>query len=74
MLDSNKMVTPAATIPLGTDADEPLFEKPWEYAYVVGILMYLSRNYRPDIQFVVNQCDRFTYNPSRISYEAVKRI
>ena len=29
MLDSNKMVTPAATIPLGTDNDRPSFDEPW---------------------------------------------
>jgi hypothetical protein len=37
MQDSNRKHTPAATIPLGTDADGARFCEEWDYASVVGI-------------------------------------
>ena len=74
ILDINNNITPAATIILVTDADGPPFGEPWEYAYVVWILIYLSRNSRPDIHFEVHQCSRFIHSP-RISHsEAVNII
>ena len=36
--------------------------------------MYLSSNYRPDINFEVHQCARFTHNSSRNHTEAVNSI
>ena len=74
MLDTNKKITPAATMPLGTDSDGPPFDEYWEYASVMGMLMYLSSNYRYDIQFVVNHCSSFTQNSRRIHSEAVMSI
>ena len=74
MLDSNKKITPEETMPLVTDAYVPSFDKPWEYASIVGMLMYLYRNSRPDIQFAVHQCTMFNHNTSRSHAEAVKRI
>ena len=74
ILDINNNITPVATIPLVTDDDRPPFDEPWDYSYVLEVLMYLSSNSRSDIQFVVNQCSRFTHNPSRSHYEAVKMI
>ena len=74
MLDSNKTITPESTIPLVTDSDGPPFDEPWEYASVVVMLMYLSINSRPGMQFSVHYCDRFTYNPSRSHVEAVNSI
>ena len=74
MLDINKEITPAATMPLVTDADGTPFDKPRKYDSVVGILMYLSRKYRPDIQFAVHQCSRCTHNPSSSHAESFKRI
>ena len=74
MSDSNNKATPAATMPLGTDTDEPPFDKTCEYDSVVGMLIYLSRNSRTEIHFSVHQYARFTYNPSRSHSEAVKII
>ena len=51
MLDNNKKTNTLETITLVTDADGRPFDEPWEYAFVVGMLMYLSSNYMPDIQF-----------------------
>jgi hypothetical protein len=38
------------------------------------MLLYLSSNSRPDIQFAVHQCARFTHAPKASHAEAVKRI
>jgi hypothetical protein len=38
------------------------------------MLMYLSSNSRPDIQFAVHQCARFTHMPRKSHAEGVKRI
>ena len=74
MLDSKNNTTLEATMPLETDYDGPPFDNPWEYAYVFGMLMYLSSNFMPDIQFAVHLCDSFTHNPMNSLNESVKRI
>ena len=61
-------------MPLETYAYGTTFDEPWEYDYVVVMLMYPSRNTRPVIQFLVNHCDRFTHNTRRIHDETVKSI
>ena len=66
-------VTPAKEKPLGADLDGEPFQAEWEYASVVEILMFLV-NTRPDIQFAVHQCARFTHNPKKSHFNAVKRI
>eukprot|EP00957_Ditylum_brightwellii_P099487 7578533-Ditylum_brightwellii.AAC.1 len=33
----------------------------WRYASVVGIMMYLASNSRPEITLMVHQCARFTH-------------
>jgi len=74
MTDSKKKRTPASSTPLGTDAKGPNFRGDWDYARVVGMLLYLSSNSRPDIQYAVHQCARFTHSPKESHAEAVKRI
>ena len=74
MLDSNKRINTLEKNPLGTDSDGRPFDEPWEYASFVVMLMYLSINFRPDIQFSVHQCARFTHNPMGGHSESVKRI
>ena len=46
----------------------------WEYASVVGMMVYISRKYRPDAQFTVHHCTRFTHNSRESHYEVVKSI
>ena len=41
---------------------------------MVGMLLYLSSNSRPDIQFAVHQCARFTHSPKQSHALAIKRI
>lgn len=70
----NAKPTPAATTPLGTDANGQRCQQSWDYASVIGMLMYLTSNSRPDIQYAVHQCARFTHNPRASHEQAVLRI
>ena len=47
---------------LGTDANGSETKIDWlnSYASVIGLLLYLSSNTRPDIYFGVHQCERRT--------------
>jgi hypothetical protein len=74
MSDCNTKGSPALSAPLGTDADGPRRNETWHYASVIGMLMYLSSNAHPEIQFAVHQCARFTHCPRRSHEEAVKHI
>jgi hypothetical protein len=74
MTDCNTKSTPANQSPLGTDANGPTFDRSFDYASIVGMMMYLSSNSRPDIQFAVHQCARFTHAPKRSHGEAILRI
>ena len=61
-------------MPLGKYSDGPPFDEPFDCVSVVGMLVYISRKSRPDIQFAVHHCSRSTHNPSRIHDESVNRI
>jgi Reverse transcriptase (RNA-dependent DNA polymerase) len=74
MEECNTKSTPAGTGPIGTDASGEAFDEKWSYPQAVGMLLYLSSNSRPDIQFAVHQCARFTHFPKKSHGEAVKRI
>ena len=66
--------TPAVPTTLGIDKDGDAFNESWEYASIVGMLMYLANNSRPDIAFAVHQCARFTHCPRNSHAIAIKRI
>ena len=66
--------TPAATTPLGLDVDGEPFDEDWDYPVVIGMLMYLAQNSRPDIAYAVHQCARFTHSPKHSHAVGVKRI
>jgi hypothetical protein len=74
MLECNTKSTPANQTPLGSDAQGPAFDRSFDYASIVGMMMYLSSNSRPDIQFAVHQCARFTHCPKRSHGDAILRI
>jgi len=74
MDDCNKKWTPASTTPLGTDPNGKRFDAKWEYATAIGMLLYLSANSRPDIQYAVHQCARFTHTPKMSHQQAILRI
>jgi hypothetical protein len=74
MENCNTVNTPALTTPLGIDKlDEP-FNEDWDYASIVGMLMYLANNSRPDIAYAVHQCARFTHCQRNSHSVAIKRI
>ena len=77
MEHSNGLSTPTKVeAPLGTDMNgsEAKRDFPNSYASVIGMMLYLASNTRPDISFAVHQCAWFTHN-TKVSHEtAVKRI
>jgi hypothetical protein len=74
MEDAHRVFTPASTTHIGADRDGALFNEDWEYATVVGMLMYLAANNRPDIAYAVHQAARHTHAPRASHAVAVKRI
>jgi hypothetical protein len=74
MQDCNATKTPASSTPLGSDVDGAPFNEKWEYASVVGMLMFLANNSRPDIAYATHQCARFTHAPKDSHALAVKKI
>jgi hypothetical protein len=74
MNDCNPNWTPASTIPLGLDPDGEFMDEPWSYRSVVGMLLYLTTNTRPDLGFCVSQIARFSHAPKQAHATAVKTI
>jgi hypothetical protein len=64
--DCNPNCTPALQACLGIDPDgEPMGEF-WNYCSIVGMLLYLSTNTRPDITLAVSQvASRFNHSPKK---------
>ena len=74
MEDSNPNWTPALTTALGIDPDGEPMDEEWSYPSVVGMLLYLSTNTRPDITMAVSQVARFNHSPKKSHATAVKMI
>ena len=77
MEDCNGLPTPNnVEAPLGTDVNgsEAKRDFPNSYASVIGMMLYLASNKRPDIYFSVHQFARFTHNTKESHETAVKRI
>ena len=62
--------------PLGTDADGSESNRYWpnSYASVIGMILYLASNTRPDISFSVHHFSRSTHNTKASHETAVKSI
>jgi hypothetical protein len=74
LLEASGKATPAAYGALGKDIHgEPRIEL-WNYRAVIGMMLYLASNSRPDIAFAVNQCARNSAAPTLNHAIAVKRI
>eukprot|EP00804_Cyclotella_cryptica_P010321 CCRYP_012254-RA/>CCRYP_012254-RA protein AED:0.10 eAED:0.03 QI:0/0/0/1/1/1/3/0/1268 len=71
---STPINTPAETSPLPKDADGHPASGSFNYAAVVGMLLYFRGHSRPDIAFAVHQCARYTFKPSRRHELALIRI
>jgi hypothetical protein len=74
MQHCNSISTPAGKEAIGSDRDGEPFAEKWKYSAVIGMLLYLSGNTRPDITFAVHQCARFSHMPKQSHAVAVKRI
>jgi hypothetical protein len=72
MTDCNGVDTPTGSN--GSGKDGPPFTEAWKYRTIIGILMFLSANTRPDIAFAVHQAARFSHDPRHSHAVAVKRI
>ena len=74
MTNCNGCDTPATSDPLHVDTDGEIFDETWRYDSIIGMLMYLASNTRPDIAYAVHQAARFTHNPRRSHANGIKRI
>jgi hypothetical protein len=76
MDDCNGVDTPTSTRggALGADLDGDPFMETWNYRTVIGMLMFISANTRPDLAFAVHQAARFSHSPRNSHAIAVKRI
>ena len=70
----NGKATPALHAPLTKDEKGPEASGEFNYASVVGMLLYLSGHSRPDIAYAVNCTARYMFCPRRSHEEALKRI
>ena len=66
--------TPATADPLHADKNGAPFKEDWQYDAVIGMLMYLAGNTRPDIAYAVYQAARFTHGTRNSHAAGVKRI
>jgi hypothetical protein len=74
MEDCNPNYTPTASTTLASDPEGEPMKENWGYSSIVGMLLYLSTNTRPDITFAVSQVARFSSNPKQSHAKAVKII
>jgi hypothetical protein len=72
--DCNPNHTPALQACLGIDPDGEPMDEFWNYRSIVGMLLYLSTNTRPDIAFAVSQVARFNHSPKKSHASAIKTI
>ena len=72
--DCNPNYTPTHQACLGIDPDGEPIDESWSYRSIVGMLLYLSTNTRPDITFAVSQVARFNHSPKKSHASAVKTI
>ena len=66
--------TPATADPLHADINGAPFKEDWKYDAVIGMLMYLAGNTRPDIAYAVHQAARFTHGTRNSHAPGVKRF
>ena len=66
--------TLALQVCLGIDPDGEPMDEFWNYRSIVGMLLHLSTNTRPDITFAVSQVARFNHSPKKSHASAIKTI
>ena len=60
--------------PLGSEKDGPSAACSWSYPSVIGMLLYLASNSRPDIAYATHMAARYTHAPKASHEAAVIRI
>jgi hypothetical protein len=48
--------TPSASTPVAADVEGEPFDEKWEYASIIGMLLYIANNDRPVIAYSTHQC------------------
>lgn len=72
---SNGTRIPAeANKPLPKDPEGDPCDQGFNYPSVVGMMMYLCNNSRPDIAFAVHQCARHSFRPTRLHAQYLIKI
>ena len=74
MTNCNPNWTPASTTPLGIDPDGEPMDETWNYRSIIGMLLYLTTNTRPDLAFAVSQAARFSHDPKKSHATVIKTI
>jgi hypothetical protein len=75
MENANPNWIPAPMAALGSDPEGPIYNhQPWKYSSIVGMLIYLCTNTRPDILFSVSQVAKYSKEPKQSHATAVKSI
>jgi Reverse transcriptase (RNA-dependent DNA polymerase)/GAG-pre-integrase domain/Zinc knuckle len=74
LTSSNPNHTPTQQDAIGKDINGPIMTDTWTYRSIVGMLLYLTTNTRPDIAYAVSQVARFSNNPKQSHAVAVKTI
>lgn len=67
-------LTPAESTPLVKNEEGTPASGTFNYASVVGMLLYLAGHTRPDIAYAVNCCARYMFCPKHSHEQALKRI
>ena len=60
--------------PLGSDKEGAPASASWSYPSVIGMLLYLASNSRPDIAYATHMAARYTHSPKASPEAAVVRI
>ncbi len=72
--EPNRKVPAKAGEALGSDPDGDPFTENWDYRSVIGMLLFISNNTRPDITMAVSQAARYSASPKKSHGVAVKKI
>jgi hypothetical protein len=75
MENVNPNWTPASMSALGSDPEGmDYYHQPWKYSSIVGMLIYVCTNTRPNISFAVSQVAKYCTSPKQSHDTAVKTI
>ena len=74
MTNCNPNAVPAFAAPLTKDPEGEPMDEQWSYREIVGMLLYLGINTRPDITLANSQVARFSNDPKKSHATGVKVI